>query len=45
MQAAFVSNTLMGSDWDVLVTSYEVAIIEKTPIKKFTWRCVVGTRC
>eukprot|EP01135_Chromosphaera_perkinsii_P012248 Nk52_evm19s2622 gene=Nk52_evmTU19s2622 len=36
-RAEFINNTLLGTKWDVCVTSYEMVIIEKAAFKKFTW--------
>jgi len=37
-RAAFIRETLLPGDWDVLVTSYEMCIREKGVLKKFAWR-------
>ena len=37
----FIDKELMGSEWDVLITSYEMCIIEKAALKKFTWRYII----
>lgn len=31
----------MPGEWDVLVTSFEMAIIEKAVFKKFQWRYII----
>lgn len=37
-RAAFIRQTLLPGEWDVLVTSYEMCIREKAVLKKFAWR-------
>ncbi|XP_057313137.1 SWI/SNF-related matrix-associated actin-dependent regulator of chromatin subfamily A member 5-like [Hydractinia symbiolongicarpus] len=37
-RAAFIRETLLPGEWDVLVTSYEMCIREKAVLKKFAWR-------
>ena len=31
----------MPGGWDVMITSYEMAIIERSVIKEFNWRYVI----
>ncbi|CAG0884442.1 unnamed protein product [Darwinula stevensoni] len=40
-RANFIRETLMPGEWDVCVTSYEMAIREKSVFKKFNWRYLV----
>lgn len=37
-RAAFIRETLLPGEWDVLVTSYEMCIREKAVLRKFAWR-------
>ncbi|XP_047126263.1 SWI/SNF-related matrix-associated actin-dependent regulator of chromatin subfamily A member 5 isoform X1 [Hydra vulgaris] len=37
-RAAFIRETLLPGEWDVLITSYEMCIREKAVLKKFAWR-------
>jgi len=37
----FIRETMMSSGWDVLVTSYEMLIREKSACKKFSWKYLV----
>jgi len=37
-RATFIRQTLLPGEWDVLITSYEMCIREKTVLKKFAWR-------
>ncbi|XP_066923366.1 SWI/SNF-related matrix-associated actin-dependent regulator of chromatin subfamily A member 5-like [Clytia hemisphaerica] len=37
-RSAIIRDTLLPGEWDVLVTSYEMCIREKTVLKKFAWR-------
>ena len=41
LQAATIRDTILPGEWDVCVTSYEMAIIEKSVFKKFNWRYIV----
>lgn len=36
-----IADEVKGGDWDVLITSYEMCIIEKAAIKKFLFRYIV----
>ena len=38
---AFVKEVLMGGDWNVCVTSYEMCLLERSALKKFNWRYLV----
>ena len=40
-QAAIIRDVMMPGEWDVCVTSYEMAIREKSVFKKFNWRYLV----
>ena len=40
-RAEFISNVLYKTKWDVCITSYEVAIIEKTALKRYSWGYMV----
>merc|ERR1719209_2587893 len=37
----FIRDVLMPGGWDVLVTSYEMILREKSAIKKFNWKYMV----
>ena len=37
----FIRNTMMPGGWDVVVTSYEMIIREKSVFKKFNWKYMV----
>uniref|UniRef100_A0A0K2SWL8 Chromatinremodeling complex ATPase chain Iswilike [Megachile rotundata] n=1 Tax=Lepeophtheirus salmonis TaxID=72036 RepID=A0A0K2SWL8_LEPSM len=37
----FIRDTMMPGGWDVLVTSFEMLLREKSVFKKFTWRYMV----
>lgn len=37
----FIRDTMMPGGWDVIVTSYEMLIREKSVFKKFTWKYMV----
>lgn len=43
IRSEFIRDTLLGnpSEWDVVVTSYEMIIREKAVLKKFNWRYMV----
>ncbi len=41
LQAALIRDTIMPGEWDILVTSYEMCIKEKSVFKKFNWRYLV----
>merc|ERR1719189_942472 len=38
---AFIRDVMMPGGWDVLVTSYEMILREKSVFKKFTWKYMV----
>ena len=41
-RAQFIANTLYDEDkWDVLVSSFELIMIEKTPLKKIKWHYMI----
>ncbi|XP_071787735.1 SWI/SNF-related matrix-associated actin-dependent regulator of chromatin subfamily A member 5-like isoform X2 [Asterias amurensis] len=40
-RAAIIRDVMMPGEWDVCVTSYEMAIKEKSVFKKFNWRYLV----
>lgn len=35
-----VANSLLPGKFDICVTTYEIAIKEKSALKKFSWRCI-----
>lgn len=37
----FIDEVLLPGDWDVLITSYELCILEKSALSKFSWRYIV----
>eukprot|EP00042_Codosiga_hollandica_P043781 m.421015 g.421015 ORF g.421015 m.421015 type:complete len:1024 (+) comp56643_c0_seq2:174-3245(+) len=37
----FIAETLLPGEWDVCVTSYEIAGIEKAVLRKFTWSYII----
>ncbi|XP_070553116.1 SWI/SNF-related matrix-associated actin-dependent regulator of chromatin subfamily A member 5-like isoform X2 [Ptychodera flava] len=37
-RAAFIRDVMLPGEWDVCITSYEMAIREKSVFKKFNWR-------
>lgn len=37
----FIRETMMAAGWDVLVTSYEMLIREKSAFKKLSWKYLV----
>lgn len=36
-----IDEELLPGDWDVVITTYEVCILEKTTFKKFHWRYII----
>jgi SWI/SNF-related matrix-associated actin-dependent regulator of chromatin subfamily A member 5 len=40
-QAALVAGRVLKQDFDILITSYEVAMREKTTLKKFSWEYII----
>ncbi|XP_030836704.1 SWI/SNF-related matrix-associated actin-dependent regulator of chromatin subfamily A member 5 [Strongylocentrotus purpuratus] len=40
-RSAFIRDVMMPGEWDVCITSYEMAIREKSVFKKFNWRYLV----
>lgn len=36
-----IQNQILPGKWDILVTSYEIAIIEKSALRKFTWQYII----
>ena len=40
-QAALIRDVILPGEWDICVTSYEMAIKEKAVFKKFNWRYIV----
>ena len=38
---AFIRDVMMPGGWDVVVTSYEMLIREKSVFKKFSWKYMV----
>lgn len=40
-QAALVADRVLKQDFDILITSYEVAMREKTTLKKFSWEYII----
>ena len=40
-RSTFIRDVLMPGGWDVLVTSYEMILREKSAIKKFNWKYLV----
>lgn len=40
-RAGIVKDQLFDTDWDVVVTSYEMCLIEKASIKKISWAYIV----
>jgi len=41
LQASFIRDVLIGGEWDVCVTTFEMCIIEKSALKKFNWKYIV----
>ncbi len=41
LQTKLIRDTIMPGEWDILVTSYEMCIREKSVFKKFNWRYLV----
>ena len=37
----FIRDTMMAGGWDVIVTSYEMLLREKSVFKKFNWKYMV----
>ena len=40
-QKKIIESEIRGGDWDVVITSYEMCIIEKAVLKKFLYRYIV----
>ena len=40
-QARIISEEIMPGEWNVIVTSYEMVLREKSNFKKFNWRYMV----
>ena len=40
-RTTFIRDVMMPGGWDVLVTSYEMILAEKSVIKKFNWKYMV----
>lgn len=40
-RAETIKSTIMPQEFDVLITSYEMCLIEKATLKKFTWEYIV----
>ncbi|KAI9632312.1 SNF2 family N-terminal domain-containing protein [Dioszegia hungarica] len=40
-RAALVADRVLKQDFDILITSYEVAMREKTTLKKFSWEYII----
>lgn len=36
-----IRDVIMPGRWEVMITSYEMAIIERSVLKKFSWRYIV----
>ena len=41
LQKKIIEEEIKGGDWDVVITSYEMCIIEKAALKKFLYRYIV----
>ena len=41
LQKKVIEEEIQGGDWDVVITSYEMCIIEKAALKKFLYRYIV----
>ena len=40
-QAALIRDVILNGEWEVLVTSYEMILREKSTLKKYNWRYLV----
>lgn len=40
-QARIISEEIVPGEWNIIVTSYEMVLREKSTFKKFTWRYMV----
>ncbi len=40
-QAELISETILPGDFDVLITSYEMCLREKSTFKKFSWEYII----
>ena len=40
-QARIISEEILPGEWNVVVTSYEMVLKEKSTFKKFSWRYMV----
>lgn len=40
-RSEFIRDVLLGGEWDVCITSYEMCIREKSALKKLSWRYMV----
>ena len=38
---SFIEDVMLSTDFDVLITSYELCIIEKPHLRKISWRYIV----
>ena len=40
-RARLINEEILGGKWDVLITSYEMILLERTFLKKYNWRQLV----